>query len=150
MIFFRKTAQAVTVLLMLLMSIILVLPSGMHLELCFGNDGHVDFSLSGCADGATSKIPASGRLPVYDTAHHDDCLPMAVACGTAQELIRANGKSDAYKSEPRKDHAKTPLLFSELLADSADAYLDPNIYPMPFEDFPSPRLVSLRTDVLLI
>lgn len=143
--------QACPILLVVLfMSTMLVIPSRMDLELCFGKDGHVDLSLGSCPDGASPKIPARERSSIYGTAHYDDFLHMAVVCGTAQELIRNGGNSDSYKSELKKDPSKTPLLFSESLAGSAGAYLDSNVHSIPFEDFPSLHLVSLRTIVLLI
>lgn len=150
MTFLRKTTQAVTVLLVLLMSTMLVLPPGMDLELCIGRDGHIDFSMNGCQDGASPRIPAGGRPPVYGTIHHGDCLHMVLACNTAQELIRTDGKTGAYKSELKKDPSKTPFIFSKSLSDSAGAYLDSNFYSIPFEGLPSTHLVSLRTVVLLI
>jgi hypothetical protein len=142
--------QAVTVLLVLLMSTMLVLPPGMDLELCFGNDGHVDFSLNSCQDGASSKAPAKERSPLYDTIHNDDCLHTALVCSTTQELIRTDGKVHVHRSELKKDTSKAPLLFSKSLADSAGTHLDSSVYSIPDEDFPSHHLVSIRTIVLLI
>lgn len=146
--FLRKTFPAVSVLLVLLMSTVLVLPSGLDLALCFGSDGHVDLSLSRCPDGATSGMPAGGRQP--DIAHHDDCLHVAVACGTAQELIRTEGQSDSSTSQPKKAPCRTSLLFWELPANSADAHLNPKCYPVLFEDCSSAHVVSLGTIILLI
>lgn len=152
MIFLRKATLAVTVLLVLLMSTMLILPPGMDLEICFGQDGRIDFSLNGCQDGASPMVPARERPAFYDTAHYGECLDVVVACSATQQIIRSDWKSDTYsdKSTPKKDPSKTPFLFSELLSDSAGAYLDPNLYPTSFRDFPSPHLVSLRTVVLLI
>jgi hypothetical protein len=148
--FWRKTTQTVTVLLVLLMSTMLVLPPGMDIELCFGEDGHFDFSLNSCQDGISLESPSRENSSVCDPAGHGECLNVTVICGTAQELIRTDGKSDSYKSDPKKDPSQTPLFFSESLADFAGPYLDPNVYPIPFEDFLSPHLVSLRTVILLI
>lgn len=149
MTFLRKITQAVSALLVLLMSTMLVLPPGMDLELCFGKDGHVDFSLNGCQEGV-STVPAGEQSSVYDTAHHGECFYVAVACSTVQELVRTAGKTDSDQFNLKKDPSKTPLLFPKSLADFAGAYLDPDVYSIPFEDFPSPHLVSLRTVVLLI
>lgn len=139
-------------LLVLLMSTMLVLPPGMDLELCFGKDGHIDFLLNGCQNVASPMVPAREQPSVHDTAHHDKCLDVAVACSTTQQIIRSDGKTDAYssKSTPKKDPSKTLFFVSEFSADSAIGYLAPNFYPIPFEAFPSPHLVSLRTVVLLI
>jgi len=138
------------VLLVLLMSTMLVLPPGMDLELCFGTDGHVDFSLNGCQDSVSAKGTAGERSPVYDTSHHGECFDVAVACSTAKELIRTEGKTDSGKFKLKKDPSKTPLFVLKSFADFVGVYLDPDIYSIPFEDFPSPHLVSLRTVVLLI
>ncbi len=136
-------------LLVLLMSTMLVLPPGMDLELCFGKDGHVDFSLNGCREGVSS-VPAGERSSVYDTAHHGECFDVAVACSTAKEVIRTAGKTDSDKFKLKIDPSKTPLLFPKSLADSTGGYFNSNDYSIPFDDFPSPHLVSLRTVVLLI
>jgi len=148
--FLRKTTQAVSALLVLLMSTMLVVPPGMDLVLCFGKDGHVDFFLNGCREGVSPNVPAGERSSVYDTAHHGECFDVAVACSTAKEVIRTADKTDSDQFKLKKDPSKTPLLFPKSLADSAGAYLDPDIFSIPFEDFPSPHLVSLRTVVLLI
>lgn len=137
-------------LLVLLMSTMLVLPPGMDLELCFGKDGHIDFSLNGCQDGPSPKIPIGERPSVYDTTHHGECFDVAVACSIAQKLIRTDGNTVSGKSILKKDPSKTPLLFPKSLADSADTYLASNDYSIPVVDFPSYHLVSLRTVVLLI
>ena len=137
-------------LLVLLMSMMLVLPPGMDLELCFGTDGHIDFSLNGCQNGVSPQIPDRERSSIYDTAHHGECLDVAMACSTVQEFVRTDGKTDSYESELKIDSSKTALLFSKLRTDSAGAYLDSNVYSIPFKNFPSPQLVSLRTVVLLI
>lgn len=152
MTFLRKTTQAATALLVLLMSTMLVLPPGMDLELCFGKDGHIYFSLNSCQDGSLPKIPVRERPPVYDTTQHDECFHVAVACSTARELIRTDGKTVSDKSNlnRKKDPSQTPLLFPKSLAGSADAYLASNDYSIPVEDLPSYQLVSLRTVVLLI
>lgn len=149
MIFLRKTTQAVTLLLVLLMSTMLVLPPGMDLELCFGRDGHVDFSLSSCQDSVSPKVPAGERPSVYDTAHHGECFDVAVAC-TTQELICTEGKTKSDKFRLKKDPPKTPLLFVKPRADSAGGHFDSKLYSISNEDFPPPHLVSLRTVVLLI
>jgi hypothetical protein len=149
--FLRKPTQAFAVLFVLLLSMILILPQGMDLELCFGTDGHIDFSLNGCQDGVSTKIPASEQPHRYGSIHPDDCRHMALACGTAQERIRTAGNTHSYKSRPKKDPSKSFLPFTNMLADSAGAYLHSDVYSsIPFEDCPSPHLVSLRTTVLLI
>jgi len=137
---------------LLLMSTMLVLPPGMDLALCFGSDGHIDFSLNSCPDGPSPKIPVRERSSGYVTAQHDDCLDVAVACSTAQEIIRTDGKTVSDKSnlKLKKDPSKTSLLFPKSLADSADTYLASYDYSIPVEVLPSFHLVSLRTVVLLI
>lgn len=151
MTFLRKKIQLVSALLALLMSAVLFLPPSMDLELCLGTDGHIDFSLNRCHDGVSAKSQAEERTSVYDTAqHHGKCFDVAVACNSAQELIRAQVRTAADKFKPKKDPSKTPLFVQKSLADFAGGYLNSNVYSIPFEDFPSPHLVSLRTVVLLI
>lgn len=137
-------------LLILLIGIAFVVPPEMRLELCFGKDGHVDFSLADCTNhGETNKADWVSSS-VYRTASHNDCFHMAVACGTEQELIRNDGQSDSYKSELQKDPSQIPLFSLESFTDSVGVKSDLNVYPAPIEDFPQLHLVSLRTVVLLV
>ena len=67
---------SITVILFLLCCL---LPSGIHLKLCFGEDGHFDFSAKICA----SKQPLP---PVTDSHpqpedHHGDCSDFTLSCG---------------------------------------------------------------------
>lgn len=137
-------------LLVLLISTMLVLPQGVDLELCLGNEGHIDFSLNDCQDDASQMIPARERLQIYDTAHHDECIDVTIACNTGQRLTRTDGISGSLKSTLKQNHCKASIFRSEYLDDSVGANLTPNIYPVLLDDFPSPQLDSLRTVVLLI
>jgi hypothetical protein len=100
--FLRKTTQAVSALLVLLMSTMLVVPPGMDLVLCFGKDGYVDFFLNGCREGVSPNVPAGERSSVYDTAHHGECFDVAVACSTAKEVIRTADKTDSDQFKLKK------------------------------------------------
>lgn len=152
MTFLRKTTQAVTLLLVLLMSTMLVLPPGMDLEFCFGKDGHIDVSLNGCQDGGSLRIPDREWLSAYDTSHHGDCLDVAVACSATQQILRSEGKPNSFshKATPKKGPSGTFFLPSALLAASAGAFFGPDAYPVSPEDVSSYHLVFLRTVVLLI
>lgn len=152
MTFLRKTTQAVTLLLVLLMSTMLVLPPGMDLEFCFGKDGHFDVSLNGCEDGASPKIPEREWPSAYDASHHDDCLDVAVACSATQQIINSHGKPDSFshKSAPKKDPSGPLFLPSEFLVASAGAIPGTGLYPVSPDDVSSSHLVFLRTVVLLI
>lgn len=148
----QKTTQAVTLLLVLLMSTMLVLPPGMDLVFCFGKDGHFDVSLNGCEDGASPKIPASEWPSVDDASHHGNCLDVAVACSATQQIVRSDGKTDSFshKSTPKKDPSDPPFIPSEFLTASAGAFPGTDLYPVSPEDVSSSHLVFLRTVVLLI
>ena len=137
-------------LLALFVSTVLALPSGMDLELCFGMDGHIDFSLNGCQEDCSSRIPVRERLSDYDTTHHGECFDVAVACSSASEFIRTDSKTDSNKSELNKAPFQTPVLFSKSLFDSAGPNLDSSVFVISFEDIAFPHLVSLRTVVLLV
>ena len=145
--YLRKTTQAVTALLVLIMSTILVLPPGLDLVLCFGKDGQIDFLLNGCPDSTSPKIPTKEWS---DTTQHIECVDVTVACSMAQELVRFDGKFDSYTSAPKRDPVRTFFLFPEALADSVDTTLARTVYPTPLEDTCSSHLVFLRTVVLLI
>lgn len=148
----RKTTQAVTLLLVLLMGTMLALPAGMDLEFCFGKDGHVDVSLKGCEDGNFPQIPAIEWPSADDESPHLDCLHVAAACGATQQIIHSAGKLDSFshKSAPTKDPSGTPFSPSEFLSASADAFPGADTYSVSPEDVSSSHLIFLRTVVLLI
>ncbi len=150
MTYLHKITQAVAVFLLLIMNTILVIPSGIDLELCLGKDGHIDFSLNSCQDGSSPKIPARQHMPAYTTTHHDNCLHIALACGNPKEAIRTDGKTDYQQYALNKAPSMPPFILMTSLASSAGAYLDSNAYFIPFENLPSLHLVSLRTVFLLI
>lgn len=146
----RKTTQAVTLLLMFLMSTILVIHPVTDLELCFGKNGHVDFSLNNCQNDAAPVRASKDRSHLYTPADHDDCQHVVVGCTTMREVLPPDGKSGIHNTATEKDLPGTTFLSSALLAASAGAFPAPDTYPVFPEDVSSLHLVLLRTVVLLI
>lgn len=150
MISLPKKIQALTVLLVLFMGMSLILPPGMDLELCFGNDGHIGLSLNGHQDDTLPCNPSKEQKLLYETAYPDNCQHVALLCGTEQKLNSRDIKTDLSKYELKQDPSKAPILFSNTFVSSSGTNPNSNPYPVFFEDFPSLHLISLRTVVLLI
>lgn len=150
MIFMKKTTQAVIGLSVLMIISILILPPGMNLELCFGKNGHVDFSLENCGDSVSPNIFVREWASIYGTAHHGECLDVAVACSATPKRIHTYGKRAGYKSKLTKNSSKTLLPPPKWFSDSVDTYLGSNVDSLYIEDFSYLHFVSLRTIVLLI
>lgn len=150
MTYLQKITQALAVFILLMMNTILVIPSGLDLEICLGKDGHIDVSLNNCQDGASPKIPTRQHPPTYTTTHHDNCLHIALACGNPKEAIYTDGKTACQQYALNKTPSMLPFILSESLAGSANMYLGSNVFFIPFETLPSPHIASLRTVFLLI
>ncbi|EKD82258.1 MAG: hypothetical protein ACD_39C01401G0005 [uncultured bacterium] len=150
MTYLQKITQAVAVFLLLMMNTILVIPSGIDLELCLGKDGHIDFSLNSCQDSPSSKTPVRQHPPTYTATHHDNCLHIALACGNPKEAIRTDGKTDSQQYTLNKAPSMASFILNGSLTGSANMYLGSNGFFIPFENLTSPHLVSLRTVFLLI
>jgi len=146
----QKITQAIAVFVLLMMNSILVIPSGLDLELCLGKDGHIDVSLNNCQDGASPKFPTRQRPPTYTTTHHDNCHHISLACGNPKEAIYTDGKTTCQQYVLNKAPSMRPFILSESLPGSANMYLGSNVFFIPFETLPSPHLGSLRTVFLLI
>lgn len=150
MTYLQKITQAVAVFLILTMNTLLIIPSGIDLELCLGKDGHVDFALNSCQDGPSSKVPAKQQQASYTATHHDNCLHIALACGKPKEAIRTDSKADYQQYALNKAPSMLPVTLNGSLADFVNMYHGSNGFFIPFENLPSPHLASLRTVFLLI
>ena len=84
MIFLKKPAHELTIALALLISMVMGLPQGLDLELCFGIDGHIDFALNSCLEDSSDSLQE--RSVDYNTGHHVDCFDVVV-CSITHELI---------------------------------------------------------------
>lgn len=150
MTFLRKTTQTVTLLLVFFVGTMGAIPPGVDLELCIGKDGHVDFSLNKCHDGAAPVRPSKDPSHFYASAHCDDCQHVVVGCNTMREVVRTDEKSGIHKTTPEKDPSGTLFSPSECLAAAAGALPGSDVYPVSPKDVSSSHLVFLRTVVLLI
>ncbi|MCA1765338.1 MAG: hypothetical protein LC633_03665 [Desulfobulbaceae bacterium] len=142
----QKITRASVLLLALFLGTSLIIPPGMDLELCFGEDGHVDFSLGSCT-GAGSAIAAARELTaVYATAPNTNCGHFTVACGTGEEPLLSGRQPAVHKQAP----ANTPFITPPALSGLAGSLSNRKAPPIPVENPPPSQLVSLGTVVLLI
>lgn len=150
MTYLQKITQAFAVFILLMMNTILVIPSGLDLELCLGKDGHIDVSLNNCQDGASPKIPTRQHPPTYTTTHHDNCLHIALACGNPKEATRINEKTNYQQYTLNVYNSTATFFLKGSLAGSENMYAGSNGFFIPFESLSSPNLTALRTVFLLI
>lgn len=93
-----KTSHILSVMvLILLMSTTTALPSGVHLEFCFGSDGHFDLQTDDCLpDNMAGQIRDEAFA---DHAHHEDCLDVAVGCTFSEHLYRSTATIGTFKNK---------------------------------------------------
>ncbi|MEW6428897.1 MAG: hypothetical protein AB1568_12780 [Thermodesulfobacteriota bacterium] len=137
-----------TVLLLLQMAAINAVPPGVHLNLCFGTDGHFDLSREICTGSAAT--PCSRPESSLITEHHDDCLDLAAGCGASAYFLHLSDKGRHARDtalHPAPMPATAPCLPSFLLSSTSSS----RPRPSPEDGrFISAVLDALRTTVLLI
>lgn len=146
----RKKFLVVNMLLVLLLGAMLVVPSGMDLEVCLGEDGNVDFLLNGCARRVLTPTPVKQLSLSHDTTLHGECLDVVVVCGTAPELLRPADTPDTCRSELRENTFRAPFVLPADAAGSVGTYLVGNDHSVSSVDSFSSTIVFLRTTILLI
>lgn len=140
----------VTILLILQVSTAYALPAGLHLNLCFGSDGHFDISPDLCDENPpTSQLPQSGTVILSETPH-GDCLDIEIGCASLAEPAppiteRCQAKVKIKKSTTPAT-ANTTLSLPRQIAQSS-----PRKYSaLPGGTLPPSHLISLRSILLLI
>ncbi len=118
-------------LLLLLVGLTLVLPSGLHLEFCLGGDGHFEISLDECTHGGGLPAGVEKKLnPV--SSQHADCRDLVLACGPSRKIIVPEKPGQAVlvtrlsafpeaifglpASSPNPDHLRARQLLSSQFA----------------------------------
>jgi hypothetical protein len=86
-------------LLLLQATTVYALPADMHLNLCFGPDGHLKISTDFCAE--TLLIQQSQPMnPAFSADdHHGECLDIVLNCNTEEELFSPSEKTLLTKTE---------------------------------------------------
>ena len=74
-------------LLLLQATTVYALPTDIHLNLCFGSDGHLKISADFCAETLLiqQSQPMSSVLSSED--HHGDCLDVVLNCDSEEEFF---------------------------------------------------------------
>lgn len=76
----RKIYPTIAIILALLMSFGYAIPQGLHLEFCFGTDGHFDIALDSCTpqDSRETSHETSFRSTTTSlNTHHGTCLDIS-------------------------------------------------------------------------
>ena len=144
----RVTWQTlISMMIVLLMSVFFFFPSGVHLEICFGFDGHI-----GVAPDACTTTPA-GQLQqqvenVNTHHHHGKCLDIIIGCTSLDILVCTAEKGGSFKSNTARNGLFKIVgcdisAFQPIRLQDHSTFLD-NIGTL------SPPLLSHQTVVLLI
>ena len=62
----------------------IALPSGAHLNLCIGADGHTDIALDDCAADSTEHHWQEALFA--GESHHEDCQDLAIGCALLDKI----------------------------------------------------------------
>ncbi len=145
----RKKGQTLTLmLLILLMGTAAVSPSGIHLELCLGYDGHINFKTDTCLPDTIPRDPVSDTFG-SEHEHPEDCLDLAVGCSSSDQVIPSwrFAKTGKKNIQPFLSHAfyrSDTRSFPFTLPNSIKSTLPTDASSV------SPYPLSLRTTVLII
>lgn len=147
MTFKRKTRFSMPgMLLIALMSAIFMFPPGVHLELCFGGDGHFDMAMDACLSDAVPQQHAAVERVRH---HHDDCLDIVIGCGPSTQLLRLLEDNDIPTAKSQRERLQPP---DSLVRN----FFPPSIIARSTSDrchhrrVPPAQLAAIRTVVLLI
>ncbi len=80
-------------------------PSGLHLKLCIGEDGHWDISAVACA--SEQQTPVSSHSHSNPTDHHGKCTDFTTACDEKEICIPTSALSPRNQSS--KNFSLTPV-----------------------------------------
>ncbi len=140
----RVRQKIFVVLAIFLMVATYVLPSGLHLQFCIGEDGHWDISAVACASEQAS--PVSRHSHESPTDHHGKCTDFTTACDE-KEICRP--VSTLFSRNP-----SSKIFQIASVANVSGAIPQPFIQPSAFPHCPSEISFSssayLRSVVLLI
>ena len=138
------------VLLILQMSAASALPAGLHLNLCFGSDGHIDIAPDDCSSHPVLSHQWA-NVDLNDDDHHDDCLDVAFGCVSLDRLVSSVEKIRVTQAKNSNDDSQP------ITGNYFHAFSHPSIQPVSrsssppnFGNLPPSHIVSLRTIVLLI
>lgn len=85
-----KTLKISAIWLIVLMMLTFIMPPGLHIDFCFGEEGHFDISLHLCPDEASSlKTIKSESL--FNHSIHEDCTNHISDCNPICELLCRDG-----------------------------------------------------------
>ncbi|KPK25706.1 MAG: hypothetical protein AMJ61_11190 [Desulfobacterales bacterium SG8_35_2] len=95
----KKIRPLLALLLLLQATAVYALPADIHLNLCFGPDGHIKISTDFCAETLLiqESLPMSPDFSGDD--HHGDCLDIILNCNTEEELFSPSEKTLLAKTE---------------------------------------------------
>ena len=140
----------ITLLLIFQVGAAYALPEGLHLNLCFGNDGHIEITPDVCGeDNLCQPLPRIEYLTTENTPH-DGCIEFELGCISAGELRPSSSAATSLLNKilEGKTHISGDVPPNTILAPFINAQKNLNSFEMASK--PSQHLFSIRSTVLLI
>ena len=95
----KKFRPLFALLLLLQATTVYALPADIHLNLCFGPDGHLEISTDFCADNQLTEQSPPLIAAFSSEDHHGDCLDIISNCDSEEELFSPSEKALLTKTE---------------------------------------------------
>jgi len=76
----KNSRPLLALLLLLQATTVYALPADIHLNLCFGSDGHLEISTDFCAETSLNEQFQLLNPDFSAEDHHDDCLDIVLDC----------------------------------------------------------------------
>ena len=146
----KKFRPLIALLLLLQATTVYALPEDIHLNLCFGTDGHLEISSDFCAETLLIQQSQSLSSAYSSEDHHGDCLDILANCDSEEELFSPSEKVLLAKTEIIVN--SSPLVGEESIYFSPHQVVQSailNSYLISRASLPAP-LSFISTTVLLI
>ena len=102
-----KTRPRLTgIMIALLMCVVYTLPPGLHLEICFGFDGHIDTTPAAWIIIPTGQ-PQQHVGDMNEHNHHENCIDVVVCSTSLDTLVRNVEKGGLYKTNSTRNNPST-------------------------------------------
>jgi len=83
----KKFRPLLALLLLIQATSVYALPEDLHLNLCFGPDGHLKLSSDFCPESLLIEQLQPLNSSLSDDDHHGDCLDIVLNCDSEEELF---------------------------------------------------------------
>ena len=145
-----NTRQMMTgMVIVLLMSTFFTLAPCVHLEICFGLDGHIDTTPGTCLTDSTGQ-PQQHAWDKNEHSHHENCLDVVIGCTSLDTLIHTVGKGRSLKTDTIRNDPSSVAGYTISAFSRQPGQHSMNSFLLHNAGGPSPSPLARQTVVLLI